>query len=89
MRERIWKEMRSIYPKSVFTELNVSKIYASIESSPTIQYLYLVLFTTNQIVVSVSENCQVFIGAKLRAGGGTRTFHPTCGPVFVEIWENS
>ena len=66
MRE-IWKDMRSIYPKCVFTELNVSKIYASIESRIESNNSILVpcpIHVTDQIVVSVKGNCQVFIGAE-------------------------
>ena len=40
-----------------------------------------------QIAVSVNENCQVFIGAKLCAGDRTRNFHATCGPVLLKFWK--
>ena len=39
----------------------------------------------DQIVVSVNESCQAFIGAKLRTGDGTRNFHATCGQFLLKF----
>ena len=66
------------------------RIYASIGLGNESYNLLLVSCPNHdQNSSAVSEGCQVFIGAKLHAGDGTRIFHATRGLVFVEIQENS